>query len=170
MILGMTTATYTIVHTLISLVAIVSGFVVVFGIISGKKLETWTAIFLVTTVLTSVTGFGFPIVHVTPALILGVIASLVLAITIPALYVFKLAGAWRWIYVVGATLSLYFNFFVLIVQSFQKVPALRALAPKQSEPPFAIAQLSAVVLFIVLGALAVRKSRSLRFDSRIREG
>jgi hypothetical protein len=99
-----------------------------------------------------------------------VIASLVLAITIPALYVFKLAGAWRWIYVVGATLSLYFNFFVLIVQSFQKVPALRALAPKQSEPPFAIAQLSAVVLFIVLGALAVRKSRSLRFDSRIREG
>jgi hypothetical protein len=156
--------TFTIVHVLISLVAIVTGLAVIFGIIAGKKLGTLNTIFLTTTVATSVTGFGFPIVHVTPAIILGIISLLVLAITIPALYVFKLEGAWRKVYVIGATVALYFNFFVLIVQSFQKVPALKALAPTQSEPPFAIAQLAALVLFILLGTLAVRASRTAAPD------
>src|SRR5437879_4535250 len=108
MILGMTTATYTLIHVLISLVAIVTGFVVLWALISGKQLNKVTTTFLVTTVATSVTGFGFPIAHVTPGIIVGIISLLVLAITIPAMYVFKLSGAWRWIYVVGATLALYF--------------------------------------------------------------
>jgi hypothetical protein len=158
MMLGMSLETFTLVHVLISLVGIATGFVVMFEIISGKWSNAWTAIFLITTVATSVTGFGFPFEHVTPAHIVGVISLLILAIAIPALYVFKLAGAWRWIYVIGATLALYLNFFVLIVQSFQKVPALKALAPKQTELPFLVAQSAALVLFIVLGTLAVKRS------------
>jgi hypothetical protein len=130
---------------------------VIFGIISGRSVSALTAIFLATTVATSVTGFGFPFEHVTPAHIVGVISLLILAVAIPALYVFKLAGAWRWIYVIGATLALYLNFFVLIVQSFLKVPALKALAPKQNEPPFLVAQSAALLLFIVLGTLAVKR-------------
>jgi hypothetical protein len=158
MMLGMSLETFTIFHVLISLVGIVTGFVVIFGIISGRSASALTAIFLATTVATSVTGFGFPFEHVTPAHIVGVISLLILAVAIPALYVFKLAGPWRWIYVIGATFALYLNFFVLIVQSFLKVPALKALAPKQTEPPFVVAQLAALLLFIVLGTLAVKRS------------
>jgi hypothetical protein len=132
--LGMSLETFTQFHVLLSLVGIVTGFLVIFGIISGRSSSALNAIFLLTTVATSVTGFGFPNEHVTPAQIVGVISLLILAITIPALYFFKLSGAWRWIYVIGATLALYLNFFVLIVQSFLKIPALKALAPKQNEP------------------------------------
>jgi hypothetical protein len=158
MMLGMSLETFTLFHVLISLVGIVTGFLVIFGILSGRSSSALTAIFLITTVATSVTGFGFPVEHVMPSHIVGVISLLVLAIAIPALYFFKLARAWRWVYVIGATLALYLNFFVLIVQSFLKVPALKALAPKQTEPPFLIAQSAALVLFIVLGTLAVKKS------------
>src|SRR5271166_1763630 len=136
MILGMSTATYTFLHVLISLVGIGSGLVVMLGFLTGKRLDGWTALFLITTVATSVTGFGFPFDHLLPSHVLGVISLLVLAIAVPARYVFHLAGAWRWIYVVTAAMALYLNVFVAVAQSFMKVPALHVLAPTQKEPPF----------------------------------
>jgi hypothetical protein len=151
--------TLTFVHVVISLVAIASGFVVVFGLLKGKRLDGWTALFLSTTVATSVTGFFFPFTQFTPALAFGIISLVVLAAVIPARYTMQLAGHWRWIYVVGAVFSLYLNFFVLIVQAFQKIPALHALAPTQSEMPFLITQLIALVLFITLGILTTIRFR-----------
>lgn len=152
-------AVLTLTHVLISLVGIVSGFVVVFGLLSAKRLDGWTAIFLTTTVLTSATGFLFPVHKLLPSHIIGIISLVVLAVAIYARYLRQLVGAWRAIYVVTAALALYFNVFVLVVQSFMKIPALKALAPTQSEPPFAIAQGLVLLLFIVLGALAVKRFR-----------
>jgi len=159
MILGMSVETFTLLHVLISLVGIASGLVVVFGLMSAKTLPRWTATFLITTVLTSVTGFLFPISKLTPGLVVGVISMVVLAAAIAALYAFKLGGAWRWIYVATATLALYLNVFVLIAQSFQKIPALHALAPTGKEPAFGIAQLLNLAVFIVLGVLAKKGFR-----------
>ena len=152
MILGMSTATYTFLHVLISLIGIGSGLVVMFGFITGTRLDNLTAVFLTTTVLTSVTGFGFPFDHLLPSHILGIISLVVLAIAIPARYVFNLADSLRWIYVVGASMALYLNVFVLIAQLFMKVPALKALAPTQSEPPFLVAQ-----LLVLLGTILAAK-------------
>jgi hypothetical protein len=157
MILGMATSTYTLLHVLISLVGIGSGFVVIFGLLTAKRLERWTELFLVTTVLTSVTGFFFPIEHVTPGIVVGVLSLIVLAIAILARYGLRMSGAWRWIYVVTAALALYLNTFVLVVQSFEKVAALKALAPTQKEPPFMIAQLGVLALFIVLTVMSVKR-------------
>ena len=158
MILGLfDLSTYTIVHVIISLIAIVAGLIVVFGMLGSNRLEGWTALFLTTTVLTSLTGFGFPFERVLPSHIVGAISLLALLIAILAYYQFRLEGAWRWIYVVSALVALWFNVFVLIVQSFQKIPVLAPLAPTQSEPPFQIAQGATLVLFIVLGILALRK-------------
>jgi hypothetical protein len=151
--------TFTIIHVAISLVAIASGFIVVFGLISAKRLDGWTAFFLATTILTSVTGFGFPIVGVTPGIVLGVISLVVLAVALYARYARHLTGIWRPIFVITAVIAFYLNFFVLIVQSFQKVPTLKALAPTQSELPFAIAQLVALAAFINLGYLATTRFR-----------
>ena len=159
MILGMSGATYTFLHVLISLAGIGSGFAVMFGFLTGKRLDGWTAIFLVTTVLTSLTGFLFPVEHILPSHVVGIISLAALAVAIPARYVFHLAGAWRWIYVVGAVLALYLNVFVAVVQAFLKVPALKALAPTQKEPPFLVAQLTVMALFIVLGIFAVKNFR-----------
>lgn len=150
---------YTLIHVVISLIGIGSGLIVLFGMFGGKRLDGMTALFLATTVLTSVTGFGFPITGVTPGIILGVLSLIVLAIAIPARYTFRMAGRWRAIYVVTAVIALYFNCFVLIVQSFLKLPVLHALAPKGNEPPFAIAQGILLVLFTVAGTLAVKKFR-----------
>src|SRR6266480_5915867 len=136
MILGMTTSTYTLIHVLISLVGIVSGLVVVFGLLGGKRLDGWTALFLATTVATSVTGFGFPFDHLLPSHKVGIVSLLVLPVAIAARYGFHLAGAWRRIYVITAAVALYLNVFVLVVQLFLKVPALKAIAPTQKEPPF----------------------------------
>ena len=159
MVFGMSLATYTLIHVIISLIAIGSGLVVLFGMFGGKRLDGVTAFFLATTVLTSVTGFGFPIAGVTPGIILGILSLIVLAIAIPARYGLRMAGRWRSIYVITAVIALYFNCFVLIAQSFQKVPALHALAPKGNEPAFAIAQGILLVLFIVAGIRAVKKFR-----------
>jgi hypothetical protein len=159
MTLGMSLETFTIVHVVISLIGILSGFVVVFGLLSGKQLNGLTALFLTTTVLTSVTGFMFPFEKVTPGIKLGIISLVVLAITIAARYILHLAGAWRAIYAAGATLSLYLNVFVLVVQCFEKVPALHALAPTGSEPPFLFTQLVVLAAFLVLGAFATIKFR-----------
>ena len=157
MILGMTTATYTLIHVIISLVGIASGLVVAFGLMRGKRLDGWTSLFLVSTVATSVTGFGFPFEHLSPAHKVGIISLVVLAVAILARYAFHLAGAWRWIYVITAMIAFYLNVFVLVVQSFEKVPTLKALAPTQSEPPFLVAQGAVLVLFVVLTIISGKK-------------
>jgi hypothetical protein len=158
MILGMTT--FTFVHVMLSLIGILSGFVVVLGLLGGKRLDGWTALFLVTTVLTSVTGFLFPFHKFLPSHGVGIVSLIVLAIAIFARYVRQLAGAWCRIYVVTAVIALYLNVFVLIAQLFQKVPALKAMAPTGSEPPFLVAQLVCMALFVVLGIGAAIKFRS----------
>jgi hypothetical protein len=157
MILGMSTATYTFLHVLISLVSIGSGLVVMFGFLTGKRLDGLTAVFLITTVLTSVSGFGFPFDHLLPSHIVGIISLVILAVAIPARYMFHLAGSWRWIYVIGATTALYLNVFVLVVQLFMKVPALKALAPTQTEPPFLVAQSVVLVVYLGLTVLATKR-------------
>jgi hypothetical protein len=148
---------YTLIHVVISLLGILSGFIVIFGMLTANPLNGWTAFFLVTTVATSVTGFFFPFERLLPSHIVGIISLVVLAPAIYGRYPGHLEGAWRWIYVVGAVLGQYFNVFVLVVQSFQKIPSLKALAPTQKEPPFKLAQLAVLILFIALGTLAVIK-------------
>ncbi|GAC1507004.1 MAG: hypothetical protein NVS1B11_07660 [Terriglobales bacterium] len=166
MILGMTTATYTLVHVLLSLVGIGSGLVVLFGLLTGRRLDGLTAIFLITTVATSVTGFGFPFDHFTPGIKVGILSMIVLAIAVLARYVFQIQGAWRWIYAVSASIALYFNVFVGVVQAFEKAPALHALAPTQKEPPFLIAQLVVLIIFVALTILAaINFAFSLRDQS-----
>jgi hypothetical protein len=156
MILGMSVATFTTFHTVLSLVGIVAGLIVLFGMFGSKRLPGLTALFLATTVLTSVTGYFFPRDHILPSHIVGAISLVMLAIAIFALYSRHLQGAWRWIYVVTASVALYLNVFVGVVQSFLKVPAVNALAPTQSEPPFLIAQCVVLLLFIVLAVVALR--------------
>jgi hypothetical protein len=159
MIAGLSIENFTILHTAISLIAIASGLIVLAGMLRARRLPGWTAVFLVTTILTSVTGFMFPINGLTPAIVFGLISIVILAIALAALYLKHLSGAWRWIYVTTALVALYLNVFVLIVQSFQKLPALQKLAPTQSEPPFLIAQAVALIAFLILGAMAARKFR-----------
>jgi len=150
---------FTAFHVAISLVGIIAGFVVVFNMLGGTAGKGWTATFLWTTLATSVTGFMFPFNGFTPAVGTGIVALIVMVPTLIAIYGKKLAGLWRPTYVIGAVISLYLNFFVLIVQSFLKIPALNVLAPTQKEPPFAIAQGLALMLFVGLGIAAVRKFR-----------
>jgi hypothetical protein len=157
MILGMSTGTYTLLHVLISLVGIGSGLVVMFGFLTGKRFDGWTVLFLIATILTSVTGFGFPVDHLLPSHVIAVLSLLILAVAILARYVFHLSGAWRSTYVVAAAIALYLNVFVLVVQTFMKVPAVHALAPTQKEPPFLIAQIVVMLIFIGLTVLAVKK-------------
>lgn len=159
MILGMTTSTFTLIHVLISLAGIGSGFIVVYGLLTAKRLNGWTAIFLATTALTSLTGFLFPIEHLLPSHIIGMISLVVLAVAIFARYARHLSGAWRKSYVICAVIALYFNVFVLVVQGFLKVPALKALAPTQKEPPFLVAQLVVMAIFIGLGIAAATRFR-----------
>jgi uncharacterized membrane protein SirB2 len=160
MILGMTTSTFTLLHVVISLIGIGSGFVVMYGLLHGKRFDGWTALFLATTVATSVTGFGFPFEHLLPSHKVGIISLVVLAVAVLARYAFHLAGAWRWIYVISAVIALYLNVFVAVVQAFEKVPALKALAPTQKEPPFLVAQLVVLAIFIMLGIFAVKRFRN----------
>ena len=150
---------YTIIHTVISVIAIFTGLVVLFGMIACQRLDRWTKWFLTTAVLTTVTGFFFPFHGFTPAIGLGIISLPFLAITIFARYSGHLTGAWRWIYVVGAVICLYFNLFVLVVQSFEKVPALHAMAPTQTECPFKLTQLVVLIVSTVLAIVAVIRFR-----------
>lgn len=149
----------TLIHVLLSLIGIVAGFVVAAGMLGARRLPGWTRGFLVTTIATSATGFLFPFKGFTPALGFGVISLLVLPLSVYALYVRKLSGPWRLTYVYTALFAQYLNFFVLIVQLFLKVPALKALAPKGTEPPFAITQALALILFIYLGVRATSRFR-----------
>jgi len=148
---------FTLFHVAISLIAIVAGLIVLYGLLTANRMAAMTLVFLVTTIATSVTGFFFHRDHLLPSHIVGIISLVVLALTTFALYSGKLRGFWRPVYVIGAVISLYFNVFVLVVQSFLKVPALHELAPNGSEPPFAIAQGVVLIAFIVLGVLAVKR-------------
>jgi hypothetical protein len=159
MFFGMSLATYTTVHVIISLIGIVSGLIVLGGLLNGRLLTPWNGLFLITTVLISVTGFGFPNTKVTPGIILGVLSLIVLAIAIFALYGRHLQGSWRRTYVITAMIALYFNVFVLVAQLFEHVPAIHSLAPTQTEAPFKIAQLLLLVVFAVMIGAAAKKSR-----------
>lgn len=160
MIFGMTP--FTFVHVLLSLIGILSGFVVLNGLLNSKRLPGWTLLFLATTIATSITGFAFPFDRLLPSHVVGIISLVFLAIALLALYSFRLVGAWRPVYVVAAVISLYLNVFVLVVQLFLKLPALHALAPAGREPPFAIAQGILLVVFLMLGVRAVKRFRPRR--------
>jgi hypothetical protein len=153
-------------HVTVSLIGLVSGFVVVAGLLSARRLDAWTAVFLLTTIATSATGFLLPADHLLPSHVVGAISLLVLALALVARYRREMAGRWRWTYVVSAVVALYLNVFVAIVQAFLKIPVLKAAAPTQSEPPFIVTQLAALALFIMVGAFAVIRFRSEALDRR----
>jgi len=163
-----TLKTFTLIHVLISLIGIGSGLVVLFGWLTRRQFNGWTVLFLVTTILTSVTGFFFPVDHLLPSHIVGIISLVILAVALLARYVFHLAGAWGRIFVVTSVIALYLNVFVLVVQMFLKIPALKSLAPTQTEPPFLVAQLLVLLLFIVLGAIATTRFHSQRAPQQLR--
>lgn len=156
MVLGMSLSTFTLFHVILSLIGIFAGAIVVAGMLGSKPLNGWVAIFLATTVLTSVTGFFFPSDKILPSHIVGILSLAVLAFAILGFYVYHLAGSWRWIYVAASVVALYFNVFVGVVQAFGKVSFLHALAPTQSEPPFIVAQAIVLLLFVALGFKAIR--------------
>lgn len=153
MIFGLTTLTF--IHVVISLIAIAAGFVVAVGLLDNKRYDNWTAVFLITTIATSVTGFMLPFTQLLPSHIFGFISLAVLPIAVIARYSKRMAGSWRWIYITAAMFALYLNTFVLVVQIFLKVPAVKSLAPTQSEPPFLIAQLLLLALFIFIVVRAI---------------
>ena len=157
MILGLSISAFTIVHVLISLVGIVAGVMVAFGMVQGKRLPGWTALALLALILTSVTGFFFPNTTFTPAQGVGIVSLVALAIALAALYLFHVSGVWRWIYVVTAMAAIYLDCFVGVVQAFQKIGFLKGLAPTQSEPPFVVAQIVVLAIFVVLGIGAIKK-------------
>ena len=164
MVLGMSVTTLILAHTIISLIAIVAGLIVMFGMLGSKRQGGLTAIFLVFTILTSATGFVIPPFltdKLLPSHIIGILSLVLLAVACIALYVMKLGGPWRWIYVVTALVSLYLNVFVLVIQSFLKVPVLHALAPSvpPAEPPFAVAQGIVLVFFVIMIIGAWRRFR-----------
>jgi hypothetical protein len=159
MILGMSLATFTLVHVLISIVGIAAGLIVIERFLRNRLLGLSNVVFLVTTLATSATGFLFPFKQLGPAHIVGIISLVLLAVALFALYAGNLIGAWRWVYVVTATIALYLNVFVGVVQAFQKVGRLRVLAPTQTEPPFALTQGAVLVVFLVLGIVALRRFR-----------
>ena len=163
MILGMSLSTFTTVHVVISLIGIVAGIIVMFGMLGSNRMPGLTAIFLLFTILTSATGFLFPFNGVTPGIIIGVLSLVLLAIACIALYGTKLSGASRWIYVLTALISLYLNVFVLVIQSFLKIPALTALAPGNppSGPVFAVVQGVVLVLFVLFTIGAIRRFRPM---------
>ena len=159
MILGLSTSVFTLIHVILSLVGIGAGLIALLGLMGGKLYRGLTALFLATTVLTSITGFLFPFHGVTPGIVLGFLSLIVLVLAIVALYFGKLGGACRGTYVIASSIALWFNFFVLVAQSFAKIPELKAIAPTQASPVFGITQLIVLVIFIVLTARAFKRFR-----------
>jgi hypothetical protein len=157
MILGMSIPTFTLLHVILSLIGIASGLVAILAMTRSRLLPGWTLVFLLMTILTSVTGYFFPVDKILPSHIVGAISLAVLAVAVVALYRYNATSKRRWIYAVSAVISLYLNVFVLVVQGFLKIAPLKALAPTQSEPPFVIAQGVAFLAFIVIGYFAVRR-------------
>ncbi len=153
------------IHVILSLIGILSGLVVLYGLLAGSLSGAWTAVFLVTTILTSLTGFPLPPFGFDPPRAVGVISLVLLAVAVAAYYGYHLARAWRWIFVGSAVAALYLNVFVLVVQAFMKLPFLKALAPTQSEPPFVVTQAVVLLAFIALGVWA-----AIRFHPEIEAG
>ncbi len=162
---GMPTQLLLLIHVFLSLVGIFSGLIALYGLLSGRLFGGWTALFLATTVLTSVTGFPLPPFGFDPPRAVGVISLVLLALSVAGLYVFRLAGAWRWIFIVSAVAALYLNTFVGVTQAFQKLSLLQPLAPTQSEPPFLLAQIAVLAAFIVFGVVA-----TIRFHPAVKAG
>jgi hypothetical protein len=159
MIMGMSLAAFTQFHVVLSLVGIAAGILVVVGMWKSERMPYTTALFLATTILTSVTGFMFPFVKVGPPHVFGVISLVLLTFTLLALYRYRLAGRWRWIYVTTAIFALFLNSLVGVVQAFLKIPSVHALAPQGNEPPLLVAQVLLLVIFVVAGVMAVRRFR-----------
>jgi hypothetical protein len=156
---GVVMSTFTAVHVVLSLLGIATGLVVLVGFMTQRWLDPWNSAFLVTTALTSATGFGFPFERLLPSHVVGALSLAVLALAAFARYARHLGGGWKRTYVISAVVALYFNVFVLVVQAFLKVPTLHALAPTQTEPPFAIAQLAVLLLFAASGIVAFMQSK-----------
>ena len=165
MVLGMSLATFTLLHVIISLIAIAAGLVVMFGMLGSRPQPGLTAIFLLFTILTSVTGFLFPFTQLLPSHMVGILSLVLLAIACVALYVMKLSGPWRWIYVLTALISLYLNVFVLVIQSFLKIPALSAVAPGNppAGPVFAVVQGIVLLFFVPVIIGAWRRFKPMAF-------
>lgn len=157
MILGLSLVQFTFLHVFLSLVGIGAGVFLIFGLLTSRRLSIITSLFLVTTLFTSVTGFLFPFKGITPGIILGILSVIALVVAIAALYVKHLVGMWRSIYVLSVCVAFYFNFFVLIAQTFAKVPAIKAAAPTMESPAFGIAQLAVLIIFILITVRAVKK-------------
>lgn len=155
-----TTPLFTLFHTLLSVVGIFAGLVLAGGLISGKRLDGWSALFLVTTLLTNITGFGFPFTVLLPGHIIGALSLVILPFVLYARYGKHLEGKWNTVYVIGVMVTLWFNAFILVVQLFKRLPGLIASAPTQKEPPFAVTQLLVLILFIALGRAALKGSRT----------
>jgi hypothetical protein len=158
MLFGITT--FTLIHVALSLIGIIAGSVVAGGLVAGRRLDGWTGLFLAATVLTNVTGFGFPFATFLPSHGVGILSLLVLPVVLAARYWKRLSGAWRTVYVVGAVLALYLNVFVLLAQLFLRLPALIAAARTQKEPPFVVTQLVVLALFVWLGRAATKGFRA----------
>jgi len=154
---GIPTHTFLQIHVALSLIGIVSGLIVLYGLLTGRAFGGWTALFLATTILTSVTGFPLPPFGLDPPRMVGILSLVLLVVAVAAYYAFHLAGFWRSLYVITAMTALYLNCFVGVIQAFAKLPSLHALAPTQSEPPFLITQLIVLLLFVALGFVSVRK-------------
>ena len=154
---GIPTDIFLDIHVALSLIALVLGLIVLYGLLSGEVLGVWTVLFLLGLILTSVTGFPLPPFGLDPPRMVGILSLILLAIAVLAIYAFRLRGAWRWIYVVTAMAALYLDAFVGVIQAFAKLTFLHSLAPTQSEPPFLIAQVIVLVIFVALGFLAVRR-------------
>ena len=159
MIWGIPADLFVKVHVVLSLIGIASGLIVLLGLVGGRLLSGWTGLFLATTALTSITGFPIPPVVLDPPRIVGIISLVALAIAIGSLYLFRLAGAWRWIYIVTALVALFFNCFVGVIQSFDKIPSLHAIGPTQDAPVVHIAQLVLLAIIVVAGIVAVVRFR-----------
>jgi hypothetical protein len=157
MIWGIPTHLFLQIHVALSLIALVAGLIVLYGLLKGRAFGGWTALFLATTILTSVTGFPLPPFGFDPPRAVGILSLVLLVVAVAGYYLFHLAGAWRWIYVVTAMAALYLDAFVGVIQAFAKIPALHELAPTQSEPPFVVAQVAVLAFFVILGFLAARK-------------
>jgi hypothetical protein len=160
---GIPTASFVQIHVLISLIGIASGFAVAYGLLTNRLFFGWTALFLTTTILTSITGFPIPPFGFDPPRAIGVISLILLAGAVVSFYIFHVVGVWRWAYIGCAITAFYLNTFVAVVQAFQKLPVLHPLAPTQSEPPFLIAQIGVLIIFVVMGVLAV-----IRFHPEIK--
>jgi hypothetical protein len=161
MIIGLSVGAFTTLHVIISLIGLASGAIAVAAMLADKRPGPWTAVFLCSTILTSATGFLFHSAKIGPPHIVGVLSLIVLAVACAALYAFHLKGVWRLVYVITALLALWFNAFVGVVQAFDKIAPLKALAPTGSEPPFLVAQVIVLALFIALGVLATRRFRPM---------